>query len=135
VTQREFARVVLGLMMAERMGTVGVQVSPEDSLRILNEALANAQGEPEQLAAFLPRYVDFRCDAEGTLWLRPMDLEVGGLRGGPNWLRITSDHEMREVRFPDRFDPFRFTADRVWGVQRDPFDVASVAWIDLDDVL
>jgi hypothetical protein len=64
-----------------------------------------------------------------------MDLEVGGLRGGPNRLRITSDHEVREVRFPDLFDQFRFTADRVWGVQRDPIDVASVAWIDLDDVL
>jgi len=26
---------------------------------------------------------------------------------------------------PDRFDPHRFTSERIWGVLRDEFDVAS----------
>lgn len=133
VTHREFGRAVLGLIMAEQMGAVGGQVSPEDSLRILNQALANSQGEPEQLAQFLPRYVDFRCEPDGTLWLRPLDLELGGLRGGPAWLRVRRDGTTHEVRFPERFDPYRFTAERVWGVQRDELDVASIAWIELSD--
>lgn len=133
VTHREFGRAVLGLIMAEQMGAVGGQVSPEDSLRVLNQALANAQGEPEQLAHYLPRYVDFRCEPGGTLWLLPLDLELGGLRGGPAWLRIRPDGTTREVRFPERFDPYRFTAERVWGVQRDELDVASIAWIELPD--
>jgi hypothetical protein len=36
---------------------------------------------------------------------------------------------VREVRFPERFDPHRFTEGRVWGVLRDELDVASVAWL------
>lgn len=31
---------------------------------------------------------------------------------------------------PERFDPYRFTGDRIWGVLRDELDVASVAWIE-----
>ena len=55
---------------------------------------------------------------------------TGGMRGGPAWLRIAPDGETREVRFPERFDPYRFTSGRIWGVLRDELDVASVAWVE-----
>jgi hypothetical protein len=129
VTQRQFARAVLGLLMAERLGRTGGDVSAEDSARLLNEAVAEARGKPEQLALYLPRYTDLRCADDGTLWLRPLDIDVGGLKGGPVWIRITPEGDTQEIRLPDRFDAFRFTTDRVWGVRRDEFDVASVAWI------
>ncbi|MFH1766215.1 MAG: hypothetical protein ABIF09_18685 [Gemmatimonadota bacterium] len=61
----------------------------------------------------------------------PIDLDFGGLQGGPTWLRISSDGEIRKVRLPERFDAFRFTTDRLWGVQRDELDLSSVAWIEL----
>jgi hypothetical protein len=131
VTQRQFARAVLGLIVAETMGEVGGQLSPADSAAILDEALQQAVGEPEQLADLLPRYVDLRCSTDGTLWLHPFDLEVGGLQGGRVWLQMGEDGSVREVSLPDRFQAFRFTSDRIWGVQRDQLDVASVAWIDL----
>ena len=58
-------------------------------------------------------------------------LDIGGLQGGPSWLRITPDGDVREILLPTRFAPYRFTSDRIWGVQRDELDVASVAWLDL----
>ena len=60
-----------------------------------------------------------------------IDLEIGGLGVGPLWLRIAPDGAAREVVLPERFDALRFTHERIWGVQRDEFDVASVAWIEL----
>ena len=74
------------------------------------------QGTPRELASYLPRYVDFRCSEDGTMWLRPMDLDAGGLSGGPMWLRIEPDGAARDVRLPDRFDALRFTPSRIWGV-------------------
>src|SRR5690606_34806100 len=91
-------------------------------------------GTPEQLAQLLPRYVDFHCDEQGTQWIQRFDIEspgsmMTGLRGSRRWLRIAPGGEMRSVRLPERFDVFRFTPDRIWGVLRDEVDVASVAWI------
>jgi len=131
VTHRQFARAVLGLIAAEQLGALGRQVSPEDSAQLLNQVASEMEGDPEQLRRFLPRYVDFRCGEGGTLWLRPFDVDVGGLRGGPSWLRVTPEGRTEEIQFPERFDAYRFTSDRVWGVLRDEFDVASVAWIEL----
>lgn len=132
-TPRQFARVTFHLALMEAAGAVPpsgrIEVSPADSARVLGRLLPRLDAAPEQLASLLPRYVDFRCAEDGTQWLRPLDLDSGGLRGGPVWLRITPDGETREVRLPGRFDPYRFTSDRIWGVQRDEFDVASVAWI------
>jgi hypothetical protein len=134
VTHRQFAKAVLGLAAAEAMGELGQQVTFEDSLLILNRVvLPIVKGEPEQLRSFLPMYVDMRCGEGSELWLRPFDPEVGGLRGGPTWFRIASDGKRVETRFPDRFDPFRVTSNRVWGVFRDEFDRASVAWIDVGE--
>lgn len=66
---------------------------------------------------------------DGTAWLRPLDLERGGLDGGRTWLRVSQSGERDEVRLPERFDPYRFSAERIWGVQRDELDVASIAWV------
>ena len=131
VTPLGFARAVFPLRQAEVTGAVGPRLTPGDSVRLLNQMAQQLEGNPEQLAAYLPRYVDFRCSEDGTMWLQPIDLEVGGLKGGPAWLRITAEGEIREVLLPARFDAFRFTRDRVWGVQRDELDIASAAWIEV----
>ena len=91
----------------------------------------SVQGRPHELASYLPRYVDFRCSSNGTMWLHPVDLDAGGLKGATQWLRITPDGVIREVRLPERFDAMRFSDSRVWGVVRDEFDVPSVASIAL----
>ena len=130
VTPRQFARAIFPLRQAEVTGEVGSRLNASDSLRVINEIIQGIKGEPHQLAGYLPRYVDFRCTDDGTMWMHPLDLQVGGLEGGPTWLRIAQDGVTREVRLPERFDALRFTASRIWGVQRDEFDVASVAWIE-----
>jgi len=130
-TPRQFARAVFGLRAAEVAGAVGRTLTAADSTRLLNEMIQDFDGNPRQLASYLPQYVDFRCSDDGTRWLQPFDLDAGGLEGGPDWLRLTSGGLTQPVRFPDRFDPFRFTRDRAWGVQRDDLDVASVAWVEL----
>ena len=67
------------------------------------------------------------------MWIQPLDLDVGGLAGGPAWLRIARDGDLREVHLPARFDAMRFTPSVIWGTQRDELDVASVASIELPD--
>jgi len=130
-TPLEFARAVFPLRQAEATGAVGTRLSAQDSVRLLNQMAQNVEGGPDELAAYLPRYVDFRCSDDGTMWVQPIDLEIGGLEGGPAWLRITPDGDVHEIRLPLRFDALRFTRDRIWGVQCDTLDVASVAWIGL----
>ncbi len=129
VTPRQFARGVFTFVFTEAAGEVGAEASAADSARVLNEIVQGVQGDPDQLATYLPRYVDFRCATDGTLWIQPYDLNVGSLIGGPAWLRIASDGVTDEIHLPDRFDAHRFTPDRIWGVPRDEYDVASVAWI------
>jgi len=133
VTPRQFGRAVFGYRVAEVLGEVGGEVTAADTTRVLNEIAQGVQGNGRELAAYLPRYVDFRCAADGTVWIQPFDVDRGGLEGGVAWLRITSDDVTGEIHFPERFDPYRFTTDRVWGVQRDEFDVASIAWIELPE--
>lgn len=131
VTPVEFARAVFPLRQAEVTGAVGARLAAQDSVRLVNQMAQRLNGRPHELAAYLPRYVDFRCSDDGTMWMQPIDLDIGGLKGGPAWLRITPDGAAREVRLPVRFDAFRFTPERIWGIQRDEFDVAAVASIDL----
>ena len=131
VTDEQFARAVFGLRFAEAAGEVGAQGSAADSARVLKEMVQGVEGDPDQLAGFLPRYVDMRCADDGTLWIQPIDIDLGDLRGGPAWLRIRPDRTTQEIHLPDRFDPYRFRSGRIWGVQRDEFDVASVAWIEV----
>lgn len=128
-TPRQFARVVFGLRAAEVAGAVGRRLTSEDSTRLMNEMVEQIDGSAEELANYLPRYVDFRCGDGGTMWLKPFDLEAGDLGGGRLWLRVAPDGAIREVQMPLRFDPYRFTGGRIWGVQRDELDVASVAWV------
>jgi hypothetical protein len=59
---------------------------------------------------------------------------MGGLRGGTAWLRITPGGVSQEIHLPERFDPYRFTSERIWGVLRDELDVASVAWIEAPSI-
>jgi len=131
VTPRQFALALFSLRQAEATGAVGPRLSPEDSVRLVNEGAAQLKGTPAQLAAYLPRYVDFRCSGDGTMWLRPLDPDAGDLQGGLGWIRVSPDGSARDVYLPERFDAYRFTSDRVWGVQRDELDVASIAWIGL----
>jgi hypothetical protein len=131
-TPRQFARAAFDIAVADRAGAVipGMAgMSAADSMQILNGVVERLEGNRRQLAGLLPKYVDFRCADDGTMWLRPLDLERGGMQGGPGWLRIAPDGAAKEVRFPERFDPYRFTSERIWGVLRDELDVASVAWV------
>lgn len=130
VTREEFARAMLEAAAVEAAGSLELEPARIDTGRLLPMLRRRIEGDPAELAAMLPRYVDLHCTNEGALWARPFDVEVGGLRGGPVWLRITPDGGRREVRLPPRFDPLHFSAERIWGVQRDTLDVASVAWID-----
>lgn len=131
VSARQFARAVFGLRQAEVTGAVGVRLTAEDSARVLGQLAGMVEGQPHELASYLPRYVDFRCSEDGTMWMQPLDVELGGLRGGRPWLRIAPGGGVREVRLPERFDAFRFRTSRVWGVYRDENDIASVASIAL----
>ncbi|MYL06869.1 MAG: hypothetical protein F4012_08690 [Gemmatimonadales bacterium] len=128
---RQISGAVFALRQAEVTGDVTTRLTPEDSLRLVRQMADMVQGTPRELASYLPRYVDFRCSEDGTMWLRPMDLDAGGLSGGPMWLRIEPDGAARDVRLPDRFDALRFTSSRIWGVSRDEFDRSSVASIPL----
>ncbi len=130
VSRREFAGAVFGLAMAQAQGQVGGSMSESDSLRLLNELVERLEGSSDQLAAHLPRYVDLGCSDDGVVWIQPFDIDVGGLKGGTAWLRLGTDGSTQEIHFPDRFDPLRFTAQRIWGVQRDAFDVPAVAWVE-----
>ena len=131
VSPRQFAEAVFGLRQAELTGDTRVRLSGEDSVRAMDQMVQMVQGEPHELASYLPRYVDFRCSDDGTMWMHPFGLDEGGLRGGRLWLRIAPDGAVREVRLPDRFDAFRFAGNRIWGVLRDELDVPSVASIAL----
>lgn len=130
VGPRQFAQVVFPLRQAEMTGG-GSHLSEADSARLLNEMVGGLQGSPTELAAYLPMFSDFRCSPQGTMWLRPFDADEGGLSGGRSWLEISPNGAAREIEFPQGFDPFRFADGRVRGVQRDQFDVASIAWAPL----
>ncbi len=131
VTPRQFAGAVFPIRQAELTGDVWSRLSAEDSLRVLNQAAQSVTGQPHELASYLPRYVDFRCSEDGTMWMNPVDLDAGGLKGASFWLQIAPDGAIREVHFPDRFDAFRFSESRIWGVYRDELDIPSVASIAL----
>ncbi len=132
VSARQFARSVFGMRQAEVTGAIGVRLTAEDSARVLDQLVGMVKGQPHELASYLPRYVDLRCSEDGTMWMQPLDVELGGLRGGRLWLRIAPDGDVREVRLPERFDAFRFSTSRVWGVYRDENDLPSVAFIALE---
>ena len=131
VSRRQFGEAVFGLRQAEMTGNVRTRLSAEDSVRVMDQLVQMIQGEPHELASYLPRYVDFRCSDDGTMWMHPFGLDSGGLSGGPLWLRIAPDGAIQEVRLPDRFDAFRFSSSRIWGVYRDENDIPSVASIPL----
>lgn len=131
VTDEEFARAAFGLAAAEAAGRVGGRLSPEDSAQVMQGLVQAVQGTPERLARFLPRYVDMRCSEDGALWLQPLDLSRSDLEGGRSWVRVAPDGAARTVVLPPRFDAYRFLRGRILGIQRNQFDVASVAWVDL----
>ena len=129
VSPRQFAGAVFELRQAELTGDVRGRLGEADRQRLLNQMAQNVSGSPQELATYLPRYVDLRCGEDGTMWLHPFDPDAGGLNGGPVWLRISPEGVAREVHLPDRFDALRFSDSRIWGVYRDELDVPSVASI------
>jgi hypothetical protein len=137
VDREQLGRLLFQAAVVEAAGAVptggSLGLAPADSVRIMDGLMARLTAPVDRIANLLPRYTDLRCDERGTLWMQPFDIGDGGLRGGSVWLRIASDAATREVRLPPRFDAFRFTTDRVWGVQRSELDVASVAWISLPE--
>ena len=131
VSPRQFAGAVFELRQAELTGDVRGRLGDADRQRLLNQMAAGVSGSPQELATYLPHYVDFRCSEDGAMWLHPFDPDAGGLNGGPRWLHISPDGAAREVLLPDRFDALRFSDSRIWGVYRDELDVPSVASIPL----
>lgn len=137
ITPRQFAAAVFRMRQAQLTSDVAARMTEEDSLRVLDRIARTVRGRPHELASYLPRYVDLRCTGDGTIWMHPLDPDVGGLSGGSRWLRIASDAAgipagtVQEVYLPDRFDAFRFTESRIWGISRDENDIPSVASIAL----
>ncbi len=131
VTPTQLAMAVFELRAAEVTGGVGGVLSEADSTRLMQSMIQEAKGSPQQLATYLPRYVDLRCGDDGTLWIQPLDPDLGGLKGSRTWLALLPDGYTRQVTLPERFDPLRFRQGRIWGVQRDDLDVASVAYLEL----
>ena len=131
VSPRQFAGAGFELRQAELTGDVRGRLGEADRQQVLNQMAQRVSGSPLELATYLPHYVDFRCDDDGTMWLHAFDPDAGGLNGGPRWLRTSPDGVARDVHLPDRFDALRFSDSRIWGVYRDELDVPSVASIPL----
>lgn len=131
VTKEDVARVGFGLGMLEAGGELDSRATPADSARLIARLSTRVGADGDLLDALLPRYVDLHCSTDGTLWLRRFDVERGDLRGGLEWVALRPDGSTWEVTFPERFDAYRFLADRVLGAQRDALDVAGVAWLSL----
>ena len=81
-------------------------------------------------ADVFPEYADLRCAPDGTVWLQPFDVRGGAFGRGPRWLEIDEDGGVRTWTFPDRFRPYAFTRDRVWGTTADELGILSVAWVE-----
>jgi len=118
---------VFGLVYRLMVENVPADERPDSAL-----LYAGFEGQFSEVSADIspvfPEYADLQCTA-GTIWIQPFDMR-GSIGRGPVWLRITPD-EIRRVRLPDSFKPFRFTGDRVYGVILDELDVQSIAWIDI----
>jgi hypothetical protein len=82
-----------------------------------------------EMSPVFPEYANIQCTADATIWLQPFNVD-GSLGRGPLWLRISGD-EVRELRLPERFEPFRFVPGRVYGVTLDELDIPSIAWVEI----
>lgn len=129
VSDDEFARAMLEVAAFEAAGAIELEPPAVDTATLLPAIYPRIRGDGAELAEVLPRYTALHCGDDGALWIRRFDRDSGGLRGGPTWLRIDPSGALREVRFPERFDPYEFTGDRIWGIRRDALDVPSVAWV------
>ncbi len=127
ITVELLVKAVIGMVLSQSAN----QGLPVDSATLHTMIEQGMREDPDAFAGVFPEFVDLRCTEGGTIWIQPFDLESGQVGIGPAWLRVMPDGSIDEYHLPDRFDPLQFTDDRIWGMQRDEYDVESVAWIDL----
>ena len=84
-----------------------------------------------EFSEVFPEYAHLDCSEDDTLWIQPFDTTAGEMGRGPSWLRITADDARGTAEFPPSFRPLRFHEGRIWGIDRDEFDVEHVAWLEL----
>lgn len=97
-----------------------------DTLRV--RALVNAMFRVESplFSRVLPDYADMECTGNGV-WLQRFDPDGGVTGRGRRWLHVSEQGEARYYIFPERFQPFLFLSDIVWGITLEAFDVPQVA--------
>jgi len=123
-SERIFETVYPGVLRNRAWGT-----PPErDELRQL--VRRDYETREDEFSEVFPEYADLDCADGNTLWIQPFDTTSGEMGRGPRWLRITEAGAMGTVHFPPSFRPMRFHEGRIWGVQRDEYDVEHLAWAD-----
>lgn len=98
-----------------------------DSVEFRRQLEAEMRAFSSEFASVFPEYNALACGSGSTVWLQFYDVDAEPTL----WLRIEPDGTTRRVRFPERFTPYRFTGGRIWGVLRDEFDVATLAWTEV----
>ena len=101
--------------------------------------------EGEWIPATMPPFRGIEVGKDGRIWVRrnthPIQIPVGESRSGQptiGWAQpfvydVFEDDGsfLGEVRLPDRFEPYLFGADYVWGVWQGEFDEEYVVRLSL----
>jgi hypothetical protein len=125
----EMATERIWSMSVRRMMRLVQASQRPDTVQMRKEFDTQMQQMLPQFAEVFPEYADLHCS--DAYWLQIFDLDRGIIGRGPGWLRVDADGTTRAFELPERFTPYRFEGDRVWGVLLDELDIPSIAWIDL----